>query len=132
MKKGAMKMAPVSVTSVSPWALPSLNRIKMISALRRKLSLKAAKNWHQKSGTKRREAISLPNMGRSPEIGQGAPVKRETSERNLSGDDLPIHQPVAHEAVERVAEGGRRVVFEEEVADPGETVAADDRGHEPE
>src|SRR6266536_789138 len=110
MKKGAMKIAPVSVTSVSPWALPSLNRIRMISALRRKLSLKAAKNWHQKSGTNRRVAISLPNMGRSPGIGRGAPVNRESSERNLSGDDLPIHQPIAHEAVERVTKCGRPVV----------------------
>src|SRR4051812_37461043 len=56
---------------------------------------------------------------------------RRHSERDLPGSDLPVHYPVAHEAVERLLECGRPVVLEEEVADPGETVAADQRGQQP-
>src|SRR5882672_12365689 len=57
-KNGAMKMPPASVTSASPVAPPILNRISKTSAFFRRLSLKAEKNWHQKSGAKRREARS--------------------------------------------------------------------------
>ncbi len=32
------------------------------------------------------------------------------------------HHPVAHKAVQRVLEGGGAVLFEDEVADPGETI----------
>ena len=85
MKKGAMKIAPLSVTSTSPPAVPSLNRIRMISAFLRKLSLKAAKNWHQKSGAKRRELISERNMAFPPQAGLWSMLHCQ----RRSGGDLP-------------------------------------------
>ena len=57
-----MNTAPPSVTSDAEPALPSLKRRRKASALFRKLSLKAAKNWHQKSGAKRRDVMSERNI----------------------------------------------------------------------
>src|SRR5262249_42168335 len=57
-KNGAMKMAPASVTS--QFGPPSWNRIRKTSAVLRKLSLKAEKNWHQNRGAKRRDSIRDP------------------------------------------------------------------------
>src|SRR5690606_11704966 len=45
------------------------------------------------------------------------------SERDPAGEDVLEHHTVAGEGIERVAEGGRAALFEEEVADPGEGVA---------
>src|SRR5687767_2141216 len=53
-KNGAMKTAPASVMSASA-SPPILKRIRKTSVFFKKLSLKAEKNWHQKSGAKRRE-----------------------------------------------------------------------------
>src|SRR5262245_65946806 len=45
-----MKTAPADVISTSGLLRPDGNRITKTSAVLRKLSLSAAKNWHQKSG----------------------------------------------------------------------------------
>jgi hypothetical protein len=42
--------------------IAGVNRIKNTSEFLRKLSLKALKNWHQKSGAKRRVVIKLKNI----------------------------------------------------------------------
>src|SRR5262249_38788731 len=52
-KKGAMKAALASVISASESALSDWNRMTKTSAVLRKLSLNAAKNWHQNSGANR-------------------------------------------------------------------------------
>src|ERR1022692_4486119 len=52
-----MKMALASVISASASAAPERNRIRNTSAVLRKLSLNAAKNWHQNSGAKRLDNI---------------------------------------------------------------------------
>ncbi len=49
--------APASVISASAAEPPILNRIRKTSAVFRKLSLNAAKNWHQNSGAKRLDSI---------------------------------------------------------------------------
>ena len=50
-------MALASVISASASAAPERNKIKNTSAVLRKLSLNAAKNWHQNSGAKRLDKI---------------------------------------------------------------------------
>ena len=50
-----MKMALAMVIKASLPPPGDPNRIRNTSAVLRKLSLKAAKNWHQNSGAKRRE-----------------------------------------------------------------------------
>ena len=57
-----MNTAPASVTSAAPSSPPTLNRIRKTSAFLTKLSLKAEKNWHQKSGAKRRDVINDVNI----------------------------------------------------------------------
>src|SRR5450759_3283629 len=52
-----MKMALASVIKASASAAPERNRIRNTSAVLRKLSLNAAKNWHQNSGAKRLDNI---------------------------------------------------------------------------
>ena len=52
-----MKIALASVTRASASAAPERNKIKKTSAVLRKLSLNAAKNWHQNSGAKRLDSI---------------------------------------------------------------------------
>src|SRR5476651_1650574 len=52
-----MKIALASVIKNSASAAPERNRIKNTSAVLRKLSLNAAKNWHQNSGAKRLDNI---------------------------------------------------------------------------
>src|SRR6266446_3097244 len=52
-----MNTAAASVMSDSAAEPPILNRMRMTSAFLRKLSLNAEKNWHQKSGAKRREVM---------------------------------------------------------------------------
>src|ERR1019366_8951374 len=52
-----MKMALASVIKASASAAPERNRIRNTSAVLRKLSLNAAKNWHQNSGAKLLEKI---------------------------------------------------------------------------
>src|SRR6476469_3386887 len=42
---------------------------------------------------------------------------------DLPGEELPVHDPVAEQAVERVPEGRGPVLLEAEVADPREAVA---------
>lgn len=56
---------------------------------------------------------------------------RATSEPNPPRKSIPEHHPVAHERPQRVLEGGRAVLFEDEVADPGEAVAGEGQGDEP-
>src|SRR3954454_773466 len=46
---------------------------------------------------------------------------------DLSGEQLCVHHPVAAQAVERVLEGGGTVLLEDEMAAPGDPVAA--HGH---
>src|SRR3569623_756565 len=48
------------------------------------------------------------------------------SERDLAAQHVHVHHPVADEAVERILEGGRLVLLEEEVPDPGAGVAAEE------
>ena len=48
-----MKMALASVTRASASAAAERNKIRKTSEVLRKLSLNAAKNWHQNSGAKR-------------------------------------------------------------------------------
>ena len=62
MKNGKMKTAPASVISASESALVSLNRMRKTSAVFRKLSLKALKNWHQNSGANRLAVIRVVNI----------------------------------------------------------------------
>src|SRR3954469_10201497 len=50
---------------------------------------------------------------------------------DLPGEELPVHDPVAEEAVARVLEGRRAVLLEPEVADPCEAVARDGHGEQP-
>src|SRR3979409_1317770 len=61
-KTGPMKPAAVSVMSEPESVIEGVNRIKKTSEFLRKLSLKALKNWHQKSGAKRRVVIRLQNI----------------------------------------------------------------------
>src|SRR5690606_20776944 len=57
---------------------------------------------------------------------------RETkSESDAADEDVAVHDPVAQEAVPRMPEGGRLVVLEEEVADPGEAVAGERHAQQP-
>src|SRR5262245_60766951 len=49
-----MKTAGASVINAPAAEPPILNRIRKINACLRKLSLNAAKNWHQNKGAKRR------------------------------------------------------------------------------
>src|SRR3974390_2066377 len=51
------------------------------------------------------------------------PGRIAASKRHASRQNLPVHHPIAGEAVERVGEGRRAVVLEEEMPDPGEAVA---------
>src|ERR1700686_4993764 len=52
-----MKIALASVIKASASTAPERNRIRNTSAVLRKLSLNAAKNWHQNSGAKRLDSI---------------------------------------------------------------------------
>src|SRR5665213_3689699 len=52
-----MKTALAKVTKASAPAAPERNRIRKTSEVLRKLSLNAAKNWHQNSGAKRLDSI---------------------------------------------------------------------------
>ena len=63
---GAMKTAPASVISAPASAPPRRKRMRKTSAVLRKLSLNAAKNWHQNSGAKRLDSSS----GGMPQIAQ--------------------------------------------------------------
>src|SRR5262249_26178615 len=45
-------------------------------------------------------------------------------ELDLPREDVAPHHPVSHERVERIREGRRAILLEEEVTDPGEDVAA--------
>src|SRR6266567_5138768 len=57
-----MKMALAVVISASAPAPLAPNRMRKTSAVLRKLSLKAAKNWHQNKGAKRRDNIRGDGM----------------------------------------------------------------------
>src|SRR5437762_10387977 len=57
--------------------------------------------------------------------------ERRCSEPDLAGQDVLVHDPVADEAVNRMREGRRPVVFEEKVPHPREAVAAQRRAEEP-
>ena len=61
-----MKIALASVISAaaSDCVTSAPNRIRKTSAVLRKLSLNAAKNWHQNKGAKRLENISGLDMRR--------------------------------------------------------------------
>src|SRR5471030_1310793 len=52
-----MKIALASVISASPLLPPTRNKMRNTSVVLRKLSLNAAKNWHQNSGAKRLDNI---------------------------------------------------------------------------
>ena len=58
-----MNTALASVTSAPASPAAERNRIAKASEVLRKLSLKAAKNWHQNSGAKRLDSISGGDMG---------------------------------------------------------------------
>jgi len=57
-KNGTIRVAPASVIKAAELAPDTSNRMTKTSAVLRKLSPKAAKNWHQNNGAKRRVAIS--------------------------------------------------------------------------
>src|SRR5665647_3818779 len=64
-----MKIALAKVINASASAAPERNKIRKTSAVLRKLSLNAAKNWHQNSGAKRLDSISgggMPQYCRVP------------------------------------------------------------------
>src|SRR5450830_1498916 len=63
-KKGAIKIALANVISASTSAVPERNKMRKTSEVLRKLSLNAAKNWHQNSGAKRLESIRGGGMPR--------------------------------------------------------------------
>ena len=69
-KKGAMKIAAESEMRAALCSLAIVARIRNPMAVFRKLSLKAEKNWHQKSGAKRREDRRVANMGRALSVGE--------------------------------------------------------------
>src|SRR3954463_4472476 len=50
---------------------------------------------------------------------------------DLPGEELPIHDPVAEEAVRRVPEGPGAVLLEPEVARPPKAVAREGHGEQP-
>ncbi len=58
-----MKMPIASVISMPASLPPSRKRMSIASILRTKLSLKAERDWHQKSGAKRRLRKSSMNIG---------------------------------------------------------------------
>src|SRR5262249_17753321 len=88
-----MNVAPASWISSAEWLSPSLNRIRMVSALLRKLSLKAEKNWHQNSGAKRRVVIRRTAMGFGS--GAGASLVARTTPAKAGGKcgDGPGYRP---------------------------------------
>ena len=57
-KNGAMKTALASVISAPLLSPATWNRMRKTSAVLRKLSLNAAKNWHQNRGAKRLDSMS--------------------------------------------------------------------------
>ena len=52
-------------------------------------------------------------------------------ELHLARENIFVHHPVAHEAVQRVRKGSRLVLLEEEVTDPGKAVPGEGNGPEP-
>ena len=69
-----MNTALAAVTSAAASAPPAWNKIKKTSAVLRKLSLNAAKNWQQNSGAKRLENMSggiARDYGKVPARGRG-------------------------------------------------------------
>src|SRR5262249_5124904 len=60
---GSIKTAPANVTSASECGPEILNKMRNASEVLRKLSLNELKNWHQKSGAKRRLLIKVDSMG---------------------------------------------------------------------
>ncbi len=76
MKKyGAMKIALANVISAPASPAPDRNKMRNTSAVFRKLSLNAAKNWHQNSGAKRLDNMSGGSGGDGGEIGNMTPIK---------------------------------------------------------
>src|ERR1043166_1824614 len=67
-----MNTAGASTMSAPAVEPPILNRMMKISACLRKLSLNAAKNWHQNSGAKRRVSSKDDDMA-SPVVRAGWP-----------------------------------------------------------
>src|SRR5690606_19552017 len=61
-----------------------------------------------------------------------ATVTRRTlcSEADASGQRISEHYPVAHEAVQGIFEGGRSVLLEEEMPDPGKAVTGHRQGQQ--
>src|SRR5690348_11151091 len=55
--------------------------------------------------------------------GNASPLMRATSQPHAPAQDVGVHDPVAGEAVERMAEGRRPVLLEREMADPCEPIA---------
>src|SRR4051794_30602769 len=55
----------------------------------------------------------------------------ERLERDLPTQYLAVHPPIAHEAIKRLPEGGRLVLLEGEVPDPGKTIAAQESSQKP-
>jgi len=77
-----MKMALASVISAAPPdAVP--NRIRNTSAVLRKLSLKAEKNWQANSGKNLREKISIPLYSENAKGGQRGRPPSPNSPINL-------------------------------------------------
>ena len=50
---------------------------------------------------------------------QGAALQLE---RQLAGEDLPEHHPVAHQTVEGMGKSGRAILLEEQMAEPGKAI----------
>ena len=51
--------------------------------------------------------------------------------RHLPRQHLPIHHPIAHQRIKRLAERCRTVLFKAEMADPGEALATQERSRQP-
>src|SRR5271154_5295793 len=65
-KNGAINVAPASVINASALPPAIWNKMRNTSAVLRKLSPNAEKNWHQKRGAKRRAVIKDVDMALPP------------------------------------------------------------------
>src|SRR5215471_7496115 len=95
-----MKTAPANVMSASEPAVPDLKRMTKTNAVFRKLSLNAAKNWHQNNGAKRLDNIRGVGMSlhycKVPALSRQGPHKKRAafrppvfvSDEPKSGSDL--------------------------------------------
>src|SRR5690606_23880969 len=99
-------------------ALPSTSTLppSIASRARRRVLKKRATQSQMSSRTDGRGSIT---------------ARTRRSQADAAAQDVPVHDPVADEAVERLPERRRLVLLEHEVADPRESVARERREREP-